>query len=545
MAFADLLDNAIFTLFPERGARRRLARQSFAVEQRKLEQIAKLQAQQFAKFEGAIDDRFRGSSWLTSKLSMDSALETDLLTLRDNSRDLQMNDPIFGGAVEALVSNVVGCGIRPQAAIAEDKEIGMTKTRAEELNGRLEDKWKLISGQIGVDDESIEELQEQVIRSQAVDGDGMIVMSDLPSIDRMIPLRLQVVNAERLETPPEKSGNDRIRMGIERDGTGRRVRYWIREQEVGDTRATKVSYKPYDRDRVCHVFQPLAAGMSRGVPWNYACQTRFKDIKDLVEAELIGCQVAACFSVIIETQANPFELATGAASETRDGKRIQEIEPGKILYTKPGEKPHFAAPNRPGGTFAPFLEWLLRTSAAALNYPYELLAKNYAGLSYSAGRLSLIDGRLAFRSRQKRLCREFLQQSWKRAVAELVVLGQIAIDPVEYRQMPWVFEACNWIAPGWPWIDPVKEVKADSDAVSKNLSTLADVLAARGLDWEEVLVQRSREEKRTAELGLQALAGAGVSKPVVERPTAVIDPNAPDPPPDGDPAQRQQPAVAA
>jgi capsid protein len=61
---------------------------------------------------------------------------------------------------------------------------------------------------------------------------------------------------------------------------------------------------------------------------------------------------------------------------------------------------------------------------------------------------------------------------------------------------------CKWIGPGRGWIDPVKEAKASKIRLEIGLSTLEDECATQGLDWEEVLEQRAREQTKMRELGL-------------------------------------------
>ncbi len=49
-------------------------------------------------------------------------------------------------------------------------------------------------------------------------------------------------------------------------------------------------------------------------------------------------------------------------------------------------------------------------------------------------------------------------------------------------------------------MDPENEVKASTEAVNNNLSTLAEEAAAQGQDWEENLEQRARELKKIKDL---------------------------------------------
>jgi len=107
-------------------------------------------------------------------------------------------------------------------------------------------------------------------------------------------------------------------------------------------------------------------------------------------------------------------------------------------------------------------------------------------------------------------------------------------DAADYFKNHLDWTKARWIAPGWGYIDPEKEINASITAIDNNLSSLADECAAHGRDYEEIMQQRAREEKLRKSLGLEkaqpkpALAGAG--KPEKNTP----DPGEP-PDPDADP----------
>jgi capsid protein len=57
-----------------------------------------------------------------------------------------------------------------------------------------------------------------------------------------------------------------------------------------------------------------------------------------------------------------------------------------------------------------------------------------------------------------------------------------------------------WVPQGWQWVDPLKEAEASKLAIEQGLSTLSDETASQGKDWEEVVEQRAREQKKIKEL---------------------------------------------
>jgi lambda family phage portal protein len=484
------IDRCALAVSPSWGAERIAARSGFREMERR----------NLSTFEGAKQDYIRGSNWLGSRLSPDSALEEDLDSLRNRSRELYRND-CYGGAVDNVVNHVVGTGFTPQCRISE-KLVGLEASQVfrEELEG-VYAQWSPrcdISGRV-----SLWQQSRLVERHLLFDGEGLAVISDEPHPDKPIPLTIEVIDPERLETPPTEVGNKLIRLGIEKDAHGRIVAYHIRKTHPGDTVDTNQLYDRVPAVRVLHVFEKWFAGQSRGLPWLCRVLNRIKDCKDLDEAEIIAAQVQACFAVFIKKPGSPGVNAAAAASATDGTLRYQDIRPGAQHYLAAGEEIQMASPTRPGNTFSPFQEWNMRRVAAGMNYPYEQLVKNWGGISFAGGRLVLAGFRLDAKSRQKLLDEQFLCPVWCRMTDEAVLTGQTSIEPRLWAQRPWVYQAHAWTPPAWPYaITPGEEIKANIDAVNNNQKTLEAVVAETGEDLESVLAQRQRELKMQRDMNI-------------------------------------------
>ena len=83
----------------------------------------------------------------------------------------------------------------------------------------------------------------------------------------------------------------------------------------------------------------------------------------------------------------------------------------------------------------------------------------------------------------------------------VVLAGRIRIP--DYWQNRKRYVRADWIAPGWSWIDPEKEVKSDILALANGGMTLAQWCAERGLDWREQLQQMALEKKTAEAEGLK------------------------------------------
>jgi capsid protein len=94
----------------------------------------------------------------------------------------------------------------------------------------------------------------------------------------------------------------------------------------------------------------------------------------------------------------------------------------------------------------------------------------------------------------------FCQPVWEWFIEAAYLAGLLKIP--NYYADPDRFTAVRWLANGWEWIDPEKEVKANEEAIKSGQLTLEETCGARGRDWREVLDQRAREQEYAASLGL-------------------------------------------
>lgn len=502
-AAAGFVDRCIYAVAPVYGAQRMAFRRGIT---------------NLAGFEGARHDSTRGSSWIGSRLSIDSDLEEDLDTLRDRSRELYKNDS-FGGTIDEKVNHVVGTGFTPQSRV--DKRLVGTEA-ADVFNAENEAIYERWAPQCDVTGrESLWQQTRLMARHLEFDGESIAVMSFDADTARPLPLVIEVIDPMRLETPPEMVGNRLVRMGVEKDTSGHIVAYWIRKSHPNDTVDVSLQFDRVEAWRVLHLYEKWFAGQTRGLPWLCRTLNRLKDCKDLDEAEIIAQQVQACFAVFVKTAYSPQSAARAAATETNGTSRLQEVRPGGIHYMGHSEEVQFATPTRPGGTYAPAQELNYRRVAAAINWPYEMLMKNWAGLSFAAGRLVLTSLKMDCKSRQKLICEKFLSPVWRQMIDTSVafgnMLGTSSIEPRLYQQRPWVYHKHSWTAPAWSYaITPGEEIKANIDAVNNNQKTLAAVVAESGEDLEEVLAQRKLEleQQRSFEILPPDVSRAEAPQPV-------------------------------
>ena len=444
-------------------------------------------------YDAASRDRFYGD-WMTSQLSANDDLERELEILVERAEDLYRNNPVAASAIKGRVKNVVGCGYMPQARLEDDQAnsdieaIYRRWAKAEQITAKMR-------------------LAE---RCMGIYGEAFVLWSDVHRADRSIPsLHIQVISPKRIETPPGKAGDKNVRMGVELDPkTKEPVAYYVRKGTPGDSLDWSMDYDRIPASRMFHQFEPDFPGQVRPSPWLSPTASVLKDWEDLKEAHLIAEQVRACHTAFVTTTANKHSAQAGTSTGTNDfGERLESVSPGMVEYLDEGEDVKFMNPGAPSANLHEYLRDLIRIVAAAIEYPYELLAKHWDN-SFSGGQLSLIDGHQTFKLWQQQAVEYLWGPMWERFIDRLSMMTSMRsiIPIVEYEREPWRFQAHKFTTPGWPWIDPLKDAKANELAIAIGLKTTTQSLAELGRDIEDVLNEKLREDmlKADKEAELQA-----------------------------------------
>jgi lambda family phage portal protein len=494
------IDNIISFFSPRAGFRRRMYREAISI------------SRTFSAYKGSRRDRLH-SSWLPRGGSADEDLLPELSDIRERSRDLNRNDAHASGITGTMTTNVVGTGIRPQSRV--DKEfLGISEKSAANFQKKAERAWKRWLPYADAGERmDFYEIQQLVDRQILENGEAIIIPLMLKGKDRPYSFALQVIESDRLDTPPDKRSDKSIRSGVRIGENGEPVSYFIQKTHPGDFRYAKRERKfieipaknEYGRKNVFHLYHVLRSGQTRGLPFFAPVLTYFKDLAEYAEAELVAARIAACFSLFITSEAS-MDIAVNSAYERNTSNQlIESLEPGMIKHLMPGESITSFNPQRPGATFEPFVERILRAISAALGLPYELVAKDFSKTNYSSARAALLEARRYFKVRQEWLSRKLCQPVWAMLLEEAYLkgeLGQVSF----YEKKPY-WTGATWIAPGWEWVDPLKEAKAAEVGLKNGIVTHSDLYSAQGKDWEESFEQRKRELDKIKELGLPQNSG--------------------------------------
>jgi lambda family phage portal protein len=502
---AEKFDDVIGFAFP--GAALRRKRSRFLNNQ--IDRFA------LSSYKGASRDRLH-NSWIPGGGSADADILTDLANLRERSRDLNRNDGHAAGITLTMTTNTVGTGIRPQSNV-DYESLGLDEVKAEEFQKKAErafQKWMPFAD--STDRLHFFDIQQLIDRQILENGEVILIPLRLQDGYRPYSLALEIVESDRLDTPSDKRSDKSIRNGVKLGARGEPVSYFIRKTHPGDMQYRVAGAQDFieiparnslGRKNILHLYPLLRAGQTRGVPFFAPVLTYFKDKADYMEAELVAARIAACFGVLIK-QGNPYGASVGASEETNiSGQRLESLEPGMLERLGPGEDITQIKPEHPGETFDPFMTQILRLISSGLGLPYELVAKDFSKVNYSSARAALLQAYKYFRYRQGWLTRYLCQPVWDMVIEEAYLKGDIDAPQFYKNSQDWT--RARWVPDGWEWVDPLKEVKAQETAMQNNITSLADVCASQGRDYEEVLKQRAREKVLEKKYGLE--------KPVKEK----------------------------
>lgn len=409
--------------------------------------------------------------------------------IRGRARAAEMNSDLAESAVIALLRNVIGAGIVPQAKVRNRS--GKLNS---ELNKKIEKAWAKWAEPENADIRGISsfyELQEMALRRMVYDGE---ILVNKTSQGSYLPLSIQLIEAENIGAVSITHGKNNIINGVEVTEHGRPVAYHVSQTDP-------MGLRSFDTVRLTTeqaflLFKPKRPSQIRGVSLLALVLRRIHDIDEYMDADLIAARVAACFSVFVTSQ-NSGRQAT-LLPRDKKGRPNITMAPGMVRHLSPGESIEFADPKRNAGTASEYSATQTRRIASGLGMSADIVARNISG-NFSAARQNLLEDQKTFRQVQKFVIRHFCMPIWKAFIDALYLAGEL---PSDYLANKDKYQEVAWLAPGWSWIDPVKEVNANKEAIKFGLTTLEDVCAASGRDWEEVLEQRKLEQDKAKELGV-------------------------------------------
>lgn len=474
----NILDKAINAVAPRFALRRqvartRLSRHSGAVHSGGVS----------TGYEGAARGR-RTDNWRTRQGDANAALRGALQILRARSRDLARNNCWAVSGIGNIEEWTIGEGIQLQAS---------GDSSAADAANEL---WREWSSSTGCDAEGIDDLaglQCLVMRTAIESGSALIrrrrrVGKDADGLP--LPLQVQVLEPDHLDLDKMYGDNGRqVVHGVEFDGIGRRVAYWLFPEHPGSDHP--MAKRPVSRRvpaaEVAHVFLRKRTGQVQDAPWLTPVVLRTRSLDEFEDAELLRMVIASNWAGFVRSDRDPDVAEDNELP-------IEDVQPGAIEYLRPGEEITFPTLPAVSGQEG-YVSGQLRAMAAGLRVPYIALTGDLTKVNYSSGRIGLngFERRCSV-WRKRMIVNQMLKPVWGWFIEE--ALANVKL-PVGVQAL-----ATTYTPPPRMILDPAKEGAADFAEVRNGTKTISEVLRSRGKDPRKHLEELAADFAMLDELGL-------------------------------------------
>ncbi|QDQ26711.1 phage portal protein [Chitinimonas arctica] len=462
--------------------------------------------QALAHYEGAKKSTTRKARRDTQ--SPNQLVQQGAVPLRATARYLERNHDLARGALRVLVNNVVGAagiGVEPQPRRADG-------TIHEEYAKALRDAWKDWCRKPEVTQRhSFAKVQRMVARTWLRDGEAFSqqLIGAVPKLDHgtRVPYSLELFEADMV--PMDYNEGDKVRQGIESNGWGRPVGYWVYKQNPLDVGLflSNGSLRRISADRMLHIALLDRIGQQRGVSEFASVLTRLEDIKDYEESERVAAKVAAMLTAYVKRGTPDLYNPDDEAKDENGNPVPRELRmaPGMIIDTlAAGEEIGMIDSNRPNPNLITFRQGQLRAVAAGLGGSYSSISRDYNG-TYSAQRQELVEQWIHYAVLADEFTGMFVQPTWESFVLASQLSGVV---PMPADVVPETADDALFIGQSMPWIDPLKEANAWEALVRAGFASEVEVLRKRGANPRDVLEQIATWRKQTDEKGLKFSSSA-------------------------------------
>jgi lambda family phage portal protein len=426
------------------------------------------------------------ADWNTTNASADSELYGTIQTMRNRARNLEQDNEHIQRYLTLLENNVLGAdGVKLQMKVADPN--GTLDVLANRAIAAAWKEWSKRKYCTVTEDMCWREVEAMALKRPATDA-GILVRK-IPGFENKFRFAVQVLEIDHLDFDMNATiGDNEIRFGVEKNVWGKPVALHVLTFHPGDI--TQPSRRKRERIRIAttdilHIFWRERPGQTVGVPWYVSVMKSLKDLGRYEDAELIAACVAACKGGWFETS-NPDAKYEGL--DDGSGNTISDTEPGQWEQLPMGMKAVANNPTHPTEAFPEFVKARLRGIAGALGVSYNSLANDLESVNYSSMRAGRLDEVEEYKSVQSWLIENLHEPVFETWLEWSLMAGAIKLPngsalPVSKFAK---FNAASWKPRRWPWVDPLKDVQADTLAIKHRLKSRRQVIAEAGGDLEEV-----------------------------------------------------------
>lgn len=354
--------------------------------------------------------------------------------------------------------------------------------------------------------------REQRLFMAGRDGDCFIRHIRGPKAKNRFNYAIQIIAAEWVDHSLNQilpNGNY-IKMGIEYDEWGAVAGYHIIKRQPGDWLYNNLagtsgrwspgmSHEFIEARDMTHYCNYEDAESGRSAPEITSVIATLRHLDKYGEAELIAARASAC--------KGGHYVATMAGADMRDladkieenGEKLTEtVEPAMWKTVPYGWDAKEHDPKHPNGNMPAFNKECLRKIAVGVGDQYGTMSGDLSDANYSSMRAGALDVREGW----------MLKQRLDIDTAEIPIFEAWLEMALAYKAIPLPlakiekFNKPKFQGRRWPWVDPLKDAKADQVAIDSVLTSRSRICNENGDDFEEIVEEQAMEAILMAEAGL-------------------------------------------
>ena len=463
---------------------------------------------------GAVDRA--SANWNPPEGDANAVTLDDLPKVRARARDAALNDPIAQTVRRTMADHVVGTGMTPDCLIDHER-LGISEQQAQDWQGECKAHFVRASASADVTARlNWQQLQRLLFLSVWDGGDVFPSFPMTPGEDGLLATRINLIEAERVETPPGKLNERNLLGGVQLDQWARVQGFWVHRDHPGDARPgvdrMKFEFWPTVRNgrrNAVQIYQQDRIGQARGIPGLAQALVLTDRLSAYLDETLITARLQNAMSIWVTTGADPSKAATAlAALSGGSGNHYSELQQagmqsGSVNLLRKGDEARFLGPTSPGQFTDAFMVRLLRAIAACLGAPYELMFGDLGSANYSSIRAGWQTFRKTISAWQS-VVQPALDTYWRHVIHEGWLdgkLGKVGLK-VPFEDAPDEWARVTWTPPKFGYIDPTKEFPAAKVGLEIGAISLTQLIAEAGGDVKDVIKQRASEQKLMKEAGL-------------------------------------------
>ncbi|MFL2777744.1 MAG: phage portal protein [Paracoccus marcusii] len=405
------------------------------------------------------------------------------------------NSPFAARVQQVISGNVVGDGIIPKVQVSKGLPEAVQKRMRDRGLELIEDHLDTTA----IDRAGLQNFYglQTTAMNTIIDAGEVLIRRHRPANRGLdIPLQIEVLEPDYIDDSRwgQSLDENEIREGIEYDGNGDRVAYWLYAQLPGGEwrpdSFPSASERVHAED-IIHVFRVDCPGQTRGISWYTPIAEKLLNLDDSEDAHLMRQKIAACFAAFHRSGPE------GGARTDLGGT----LQPGVIMQISQDEEMEFSAPPEVGG-FDEFGRSVLRSAAMGVGITYEALTGDLTGVNFSSARIGRLEmDRNISRWQWLMMVPMFLQrfggwfvEAWAEAEGDEKFQRLILENPKTVKM--------TWVPPHRILVDPAREFGALSDAVRSGFQSRQGVVRQLGVDPERLLQEKLQDKDEADRMGL-------------------------------------------